>query len=107
MTDMTDNRITDVLVAVPAFLPPPIDYLGPGTIVGNWQITRTIAAGGCGTVYEARHRVLDRVAAVKVLHAALAAAGSMVDRFVREARSVNQIRHPHIVDIFDFGALDG
>ncbi|TMQ06202.1 MAG: serine/threonine protein kinase [Deltaproteobacteria bacterium] len=49
--------------------------------------------------------MLDRPAAVKVLHAALAASPGMVDRFVREAQAVNRIRHPNIIDIFDFGAL--
>jgi serine/threonine-protein kinase len=79
--------------------------LAPGAIVGSWRISSLIAAGGCGVVYAARHPVLDREAAIKVLHAELASSPIMVDRFVREARAVNQIRHPNIVDIFDFGTL--
>src|SRR5262249_48062976 len=53
----------------------------------------------------AEHRILGRRAAVKVLHRALAARAAMVERFAREARAVNQIRHPNIVDIYEFGRL--
>ncbi len=79
--------------------------LAPGAPVGSWRISSLIAAGGCGVVYAARHAVLERVAAIKVLHAELAGSPTMVARFVGEARAVNQIRHPNIIDIFDFGAL--
>jgi serine/threonine protein kinase len=79
--------------------------LAPGALAGSWRITSLIASGGCGVVYAARHPILGRAAAVKVLHAELASSPGMVDRFVREARAVNQIRHPSIIDIFDFGEL--
>src|SRR5437016_14166157 len=65
-----------------------------------------MASGGCGTVYTAEHRVLGRKAAVKVLHSQLATSPEMVERFVREARVVNRIRHLNIVDIYEFGELD-
>ena len=81
------------------------ELLAAGTLAGMWRITSQIASGGCGVVYAARHDVLDRVAAVKVLFAALAVSPNMVDRFIREARAVNHIKHPNIVDIFDFGVL--
>jgi eukaryotic-like serine/threonine-protein kinase len=81
------------------------EVLADGSAVGSWRITSLIAAGGCGVVYAARHGVLARVAAVKVLHSVMAASPVMVDRFVREARAVNHIKHPNIIDIFDFGAL--
>ncbi|WP_246356776.1 serine/threonine-protein kinase [Pyxidicoccus fallax] len=61
--------------------------------------------GGHGTVYKAEHRILGRLAAVKVLHPHLADNREMLQRFVREARVVNQIRHPNVVDIHDFGLL--
>ncbi|HMG23837.1 MAG TPA: serine/threonine-protein kinase [Kofleriaceae bacterium] len=98
------ERTTDVL-APSAGSGPDRELLAIGSPVGSWRITSLIAAGGCGVVYAARHAVLERVAAVKVLHSALAASPAMVDRFVREARAVNHIKHPNIIDIFDFGAL--
>ena len=100
------DKPTDVLApAARRAYAAPGDRLTAGTLVGSWRLGATIASGGCGVVYAARHPVLDRVAAVKVLHAELASSPTMVDRFVREARAVNQIRHPNIVDIFDFGML--
>jgi len=82
------------------------DELAPGDRAGEYLILGRIASGGCGTVYTAEHRVLARRAAVKVLHSQLASSPEMVERFVREARVVNHIRHPNIVDIYDFGELE-
>ncbi|HUQ03159.1 MAG TPA: serine/threonine-protein kinase [Kofleriaceae bacterium] len=87
---------------------PPRDaeaVLAPGTDIASWRVVRHIATGGCGAVYEVVHRVLDRPAAVKVLSADLAGSPSMVARFVLEAKAVNMIRHPGIVDVFDIGEL--
>jgi serine/threonine-protein kinase len=77
----------------------------PIPLAGEYTLTRLIASGGHGSVYEAEHRILGRRAAVKVLHSHLADQGEMLQRFVREARIVNQIHHPHLVDIYDFGML--
>jgi serine/threonine-protein kinase len=82
------------------------DELLPGALAGEYAVLGTIAKGGCGTVYSAEHRLLRRRAAVKVLHADLATSPAMVQRFVREARAVNLIHHPNIVDIYEIGNLD-
>ncbi len=79
--------------------------LAPGTRVGEYVIEGTLAAGGCGTVYSAVHRMLGRRVALKLLHGALATSAEMVERFVREARIVNQIRSPQIVDVQDLSTL--
>lgn len=79
--------------------------LAPGTSVGGYEIVSIIGRGGHGTVYLARHPLLGRRAAVKVLRQDLAASLEMAARFLREARVVNRIRHPNIVDISDVGAL--
>jgi serine/threonine-protein kinase len=79
--------------------------LAPGTLAGEYMLKAVLASGGHGAVYEAEHRILGRRAAVKVLHPHLTDQGEMLQRFVREARVVNQIRHPHIVDVYDFGML--
>ena len=81
------------------------DELSPGATAGELVVEGTIASGGCGTVYTARHRILGRRVALKVLHRSIATSPEMVARFVQEARAVNLIRHPGIVDIFDFGHL--
>ena len=79
--------------------------LPPGTHVGDYVILGTLAAGGFGAVQSAEHRLLKRRVALKVLHPELSGSPEMVQRFVREAQVVNQIRHPNIVDIHDFGTL--
>ena len=93
---------TEVLGHRPAIAGCP-ELIAPGTVVGAWRIGTLIAAGGCGAVYAARHVALDRPAAVKVLHGALARAPDIVDRFIREARAVHRIGHPNLVDVFDLG----
>lgn len=58
-----------------------------------------------GTVYEALHETIERRAAVKVLSEDLARDGEYVERFLNEARAVNLIAHPGVVQIYDFGSL--
>jgi serine/threonine-protein kinase len=74
-------------------------------MAGAYVLKRELASGGGGTVYEAQHRILGRRAAVKVLRRELAASPQMNARFVQEARAVNMIKHPSIVDIFEFDDL--
>jgi len=81
------------------------DALKPGTVAGAYVLQRELASGGGGTVYEAQHRLLGRKAAVKVLRRELATSPQMVTRFLREALAVNKIKHPNIVDIYEFGEL--
>ena len=81
------------------------DALKPGTLCGAYVLKKELASGGGGTVYEAHHRILGRKAAVKVLRRQLASSPQMVARFVQEARAVNMIKHPSIVDIFEFDDL--
>jgi eukaryotic-like serine/threonine-protein kinase len=76
-----------------------------GTTIGNYKITAEIGHGGMGVVYLAEHPTLGRKAAVKVLHARLAAEPTTVSRFFHEARASNAIRHPNIVEAYDYGTL--
>jgi serine/threonine-protein kinase len=81
------------------------DELPIGTRVGEYIVVGLLGIGGCGVVYRAAHRVLARPSALKVLDRQLAQSAEMVERFVLEARAANLIRHPNIVDIWDFGRL--
>ncbi|HEU0033563.1 MAG TPA: protein kinase [Kofleriaceae bacterium] len=80
--------------------------LGPGTIIAGYVIDGEIGKGGMGFVYSATHPVIGKRAAIKVLKPEVSKSPIVVERFIQEARAVNQIGHPNIVDIFDFGALD-
>jgi serine/threonine-protein kinase len=71
---------------------------------GRYRVDARIAVGGMATVYRALDTRLDRVLALKVMHPTLAADGSFVERFIREAKSVARLDHPNVVQVFDQGA---
>ncbi|MFD0116720.1 Stk1 family PASTA domain-containing Ser/Thr kinase [Streptomyces sp. NPDC058320] len=71
---------------------------------GRYRVDARIAVGGMATVYRAVDTRLDRVLALKVMHPALAADVSFVERFIREAKSVARLSHPNVVGVFDQGA---
>ena len=79
--------------------------LGPGTDVGGYVIDGEIGKGGMGFVYSATHPVIGKRAAIKVLKPEVSKSPIVIERFLQEARAVNQIGHPNIVDIFAFGEL--
>jgi len=85
--------------------PPPTTDLLPGALVGEYKVDKKIGEGGMGAVYSATHPMIGKRAAIKVISAALGTNAEAVGRFVQEARSVNQIGHPNIVDVFAFGEL--
>jgi serine/threonine protein kinase len=79
--------------------------LGAGTKVGEYQIQSRVGEGGMGTVYSAVHPIIGKKVAIKVLAGRLAKNKNAISRFVLEARAVNDIQHPGLVDIFSFGQL--
>ena len=60
-----------------------------------------------GVVYLGEHQAIGRKGAIKVLHPEFAAQPRIVERFFNEARAANKIRHPSIVEIYDYGQADG
>jgi serine/threonine-protein kinase len=74
-----------------------------GQLVGNYRVLSPLGEGGMGAVYLAEHPVIERRAAVKVLHADLATQPEVVQRFWNEARAATAIGHPGIVQVIDFG----
>ena len=84
----------------------PDPELAPGTVVGDYEIERQIGVGGMGTVYQAIHPVIDKRVALKVLSHEMCANAESLGRFVQEARAVNRIGHPNIVDVFGFGTTE-
>jgi hypothetical protein len=76
-----------------------------GTTIGNYQITALLGEGGMGKVYVAQHPTLARKSAIKVLHADQARDPVALSRFFNEAKSADSIRHPNIVEIYDYGTL--
>jgi serine/threonine-protein kinase len=77
-----------------------------GRSIGNYKIASVLGEGGMGTVYLAEHPMIGKRVAVKMLRPDLGTDPGLVSRFFQEAKAVNEIRHPNIVDISDFGHTD-
>ena len=75
--------------------------MNPGTRLGSYEIQDTIAAGGMGVVYRAKHTTLGRLAAIKVLASNLAVREKVRLRFQQEAYVQAQLDHPSVVNVQD------
>jgi serine/threonine-protein kinase len=73
----------------------------PGDQLKDYRITSVINDGGTAVVYSAEHVRIGRKVAVKVLRPQLAQDEQLVRRFLREARVVNRVNHPNIVEVYD------
>ena len=82
-----------------------------GKQIGKCQVLEKLGAGTCGIVYKARHVLLDKIVALKVLNPVIQVSdedhSETVERFMREARSAARLEHPNIISIYDIGEEDG
>jgi WD40 repeat protein/tRNA A-37 threonylcarbamoyl transferase component Bud32 len=78
-----------------------------GQKLGKFELIDVLGQGAFGTVYKARDPELDRTVALKLPRTGNLAGPHELDRFLREARSVAQLRHPSIVSVHDVGQIDG
>src|ERR1051326_138060 len=72
------------------------------THIGKYELISPLGQGGMGTVYKAFHPQLERYVAIKLLLESTERDADFMARFQREAVAVAQLRHPHIVQVFDF-----
>ncbi|GIF05183.1 serine/threonine-protein kinase [Actinoplanes siamensis] len=80
----------------------------PGELMDSrFRLRDRLGAGGMSVVWRAHDEVLGRDVAVKVLAAELAEDSLLLDRIRAEARAVARLRHPNIVDVYDYGEVPG
>ena len=79
------------------------DQLVGETLDGRYFVQRKIGEGGMGVVFAARHAVIERPLAIKVLKREVMRDTATIKRFVQEAKAASRIGHPNIVDVTDFG----
>jgi eukaryotic-like serine/threonine-protein kinase len=99
---MADRLLRCFMSEAPA---PDDQDLPQGTSVGEYVVERKLGEGGMGTVYAGVQPLIGKQVAIKVVAAAWARNEQITNRFLEEARAVNHIRHPNIIDIFSFGTL--
>src|SRR5689334_5454072 len=84
---------------------PPQPDLLIGQTIGNYLVTQKLGEGGMGSVYLAEHPSIGKKVALKGLHSEFSTNQEVAARFFHEAKAVNDIGHPNIVDIVDFGSI--
>jgi serine/threonine-protein kinase len=82
------------------------DPLVGTTVAGRYKVIKLLGEGGMGQVYLAEHSAIEKRIALKVLRAEYAHKGDIVTRFQQEAISASRIKHPNVLDVFDFGQLE-
>ena len=87
-------------------MPDPNDALIGTLAAGRYRILKLLGEGGMGQVYLAEHVAIEKRVALKVLRSEYATKGEIVTRFQQEAISASRIKHPNVLDVFDFGQLD-
>lgn len=95
----------DDLFQLGKFDPPSVEELNRQ--IPGYEFITFIDRGGMGAVYQARHKALDRMVAVKMLPPALRNRRVFAERFEREAKILAKLNHPHIVAIYDYGESPG
>jgi hypothetical protein len=101
------NSVTNaVTIANSGKSAPPVT-IGSLQSFGRYEIIAVLGKGGMGVVYQARDPQLSRDVALKVMRPDVAAKPDSSDRFLREARAMATFRHDHVVEIYEYGELDG
>ncbi len=78
-----------------------------GRDIGPYRVLEKVGQGGMAEVYKGYHAALERYVAIKMLGRSLRSDPALAQRFQREAQAIASLRHPNIIQVFDFGDIDG
>lgn len=109
---LTDaNSLADLLVKANKLTPYQADNIrlghSRGLVLGNYIILEKLGEGGMGMVFKARHRLMKRIVALKVLPPSMTQSADAVARFHREVEAAATLQHPNIAGAFDADQADG
>ena len=116
-TDYVRTSVHSVFAVVFAYLGARVIYrlgreVSAARELGSYRLEELLGSGGMGEVWRARHRMLARPAAVKIIRSSEEhgtrghSSGDAVLRFEREAQAIARLRSPHTVELFDYGMAD-
>jgi len=80
-----------------------VDTLIGTTLADKYQILEKLGSGGMGLVYKARHTLMKRLVAIKLMLPQFAASATALKRFRQEAQAASHLNHPNILKVYDFG----
>lgn len=79
------------------------DNLVGSVLADRYEIIELLSEGGMGKVYKAKHLLMKRIVAIKMLHPNIVASATMLKRFQQEAQATSTLNHPNLLTVFDFG----
>jgi tRNA A-37 threonylcarbamoyl transferase component Bud32 len=104
--DRPTDSLPGAVVAAAARAAAAPAWPGEGRRLGKFELLERLGVGAFGTVFRARDTELDRTVAIKVLRAGRLASQEEIDRFLREARTAAQLKHPGLVAVHDAGQTE-
>ncbi|WP_373650057.1 protein kinase domain-containing protein [Schlesneria sp. DSM 10557] len=103
------HRIIEEMLKARIITPLQSQFLleGRNLLMGHYVFWEKIGEGGMGTVYSARHRLMGRMVALKIIRPDRFKAAGTIDRFLREIRLASRLHHPNVVTSYDAGECEG